>query len=404
MLVQLAWRNIWRNRRRTLITTASILFAVLFATFMESLQKGAWNNTINNVVNFYVGYAQIHLEGYWDERSLDLAFSGEEVTNLARKAPGVQAVVPRLESYALASTGNNTLVATVIGIDPELEDGMTHLSGRLIAGKYLTPEDQTVLLAAGAAKQLELGVGDTLLLIGQGYHGVNAAGKYPITGIVEFATPELNKSMVCLPLVEAQWLYGADGLVTSLALQLPNQRAIQPALHYLDQQLPDETYEVMDWKAMMPDLLEAKALDSAGNIIVYCILYLIIGFGIFGTILMMIKEREYEFGVLIAIGMRRWRLAMVVWLEIIFLGLLGAMAGILCSTPLVYYFRVNPLRFSGDYASALEKFGFEPIFPTEFRLGIFLTQALVVLAITIVLGLFPFRKLKQLEPVAAMRS
>ena len=79
----------------------------------------------------------------------------------------------------------------------------------------------------------------------------------------------------------------------------------------------------MDWKELIPDLVRAKALDSAGNYIVYCILYLIIAFGIFGTILMMTKERSYEFGVLVAIGMRRFRLSATVWLEVIMLQCAG---------------------------------------------------------------------------------
>jgi len=160
----------------------------------------------------------------------------------------------------------------------------------------------------------------------------------------------------------------------------------------------------MDWQEMLPDLMQAKQLDSAGNVIVYIILYLVIAFGIFGTILMMTKEREYEFGILISIGMRRARLGAVIWLETIMLGLLGALAGILASVPIVYYFHVNPIRFSGDYAGALEKFGFEPIFPAEFAPHIFLTQAIVVFVVTSLLALYPLLKIRKLQPVEAMRD
>ncbi|MCO6491158.1 MAG: FtsX-like permease family protein, partial [Phaeodactylibacter sp.] len=241
-------------------------------------------------------------------------------------------------------------------------------------------------------------------LISQGYHGVNAAGKYPIKGMANFGSPELNKQMVYLPLPVAQYFYGANGLVTSLALKLDDQDDIKPALKSLYQKLDTSAYEVMDWKDMLPDLVEAKAVDSAGNVIVYVILYLIIAFGIFGTILMMSKEREYEFGVLISIGMHRWQLAFTVWLEIIMLGLLGALLGILASMPLVWYFHVNPLRFSGDYAAAMEKFGFEAIFPAIFEAHIFLTQALLVFIITALLALYPIFKIRRLKPVQAMRA
>ncbi len=119
---------------------------------------------------------------------------------------------------------------------------------------------------------------------------------------------------------------------------------------------------------------------------------------------MMTKEREYEFGVLVGIGMRRTALSMVVWMEIRMLGMLGAILGILATTPIVWYFNLNPMRFSGNYANVLEKFGFEPIFPTAFDLSIFITQASIVFVITALLAIYPWVKIRRLEPVTAMRD
>ncbi len=404
MIIKLAWRNIWRNQRRTLITIASILFAVLFSSFMEALQKGAWDNMINNVVNFYYGYAQIHEKGYWDEKSLEKAFVwNEQLKALPEQIEPLLSTVPRLESFALASTGEDTRGAMVVGTEPALEQQLSGLEDRLIEGTYLEELDQAVVIASGVASGLDLEVGDTLLLISQGYHGVNAAGKYPVKGIVKFASPELNKQLVYLPLKEAQWFYGAEGRITSLAFKLKSDRDIKATLKATAGLIDTAQYEIMDWKAMMPDLLEAKALDSAGNVIVYIILYMIIAFGIFGTILMMTKERSYEFGILVAIGMKRHLLALTVWLEMIFLGLLGAIAGVLVAVPVVYYFKVNPIRFSGDYAVTMEKFGFEPVFPALFDWKIFAIQAVLVLIITAALAFYPIIKIQRLKPVNAMR-
>jgi putative ABC transport system permease protein len=405
MLIQLAWRNIWRNRRRTFITMASILFAVLFASFMESIQKGAWNHMINSVVNYYFGFAQVQEKGYWDEQSIDKAFPLEDsLQQLSSRVREVQAVVPRLESFALASAGNKTAAVMVIGIDPAAEDNMTRLKSRLVQGEYLESGDAAAILAEGVAENLGLAVGDTIVFISQGYRGANAAGKYPVKGIANFGSPDLNKQMAYLPLEEAQYFYGAPGLVTSLALKLESADDIAPAIKTLQSQLDTAVYDILDWKEMLPDLVEAKAVDSAGNVIIYIILYLIIAFGIFGTILMMAKEREYEFGVLIAIGMKRWQLGFSVWLEVIMLGLLGALAGILASMPLVWYFQVNPIRFTGDYAAAMEQFGFEPIFPATFQLYIFLLQAFFVFLLTAIMALYPLWKIRKLQPVAAMRA
>ena len=405
MIFKLAWRNIWRNKRRTYITVGSILFAVLFASFMEAIQRGAWNNMINNVVNFYFGYVQVHQDGYWAEQSIDKAFTYDaSLSKLETEIHEVKVVVPRLESFALASTGEHTMGTLLVGIDPVQENKMTSLEARLEAGSYLEKEDKAVLVAEGVLENLKLSLGDTLLLISQGYHGVNAAGKYPVKGVISFASPELNKQLVYLPLLEAQWFYGAENLVTSLAFKIDKQRDIAPAISAMQTQLDTSLYEIMDWKEMMPDLLEAKALDSAGNVVVYIILYMIIAFGIFGTILMMTKERSYEFGVLVSIGMKRRLLAATVWLEVVIMGILGAIIGVLVTMPIVWYFKLNPIRFSGDYASTMEKFGFEPVFPASFDLDIFITQAIIILILTALLAIYPIWKIQRLEPVQAMRT
>ena len=405
MIFKLAWRNIWRSRRRTFITIASILFAVLASSFMEALQQGAWNNMINNVVNFYFGYAQIHTKGYWEEQSIDKAFEvGSEISTLEEEIPQIKGLIPRLESFALSSTGEHTMGTLVIGVDPDRENKMTGLKDRIVAGSYFKADDKAVLISAGVGENLNIQPGDTLLMISQGYHGVNAAGKFPVKGIIEFPSPELNKQMVYLPLKEAQWFFGAEALHTSVAIKLEGNDDIPPLMEAMEQKLDTNVYEFMDWREMMPELVEAKELDSAGNMVVYLILYMIIAFGIFGTILMMTKEREYEFGILLAVGMKRRLLSTTVWLEVVMLGIVGALAGIVVSIPLVWYFHLNPIRFSGEYAASMEKFGFDPVLPTSLNWKIFVAQALVVFLLTAILALFPFLKIRKLKPVEAMRS
>jgi len=406
MILKMAWRNIWRNRRRTWITVASILFAVLLSSLMESLQKGAWNNMIGNMVNYYTGYAQVHSKGFWEEQVIDNAFSLEEF--VAEVGPdavgGLSGYLPRIESFALASTGNKTSGVLIAGVSPGAEDEMSDVAARIVQGSYLEESSDAVLIGEELAVHLNLGPGDTLILISQGYQGVNAAGKYPVSGIVRFGSPELSKQMVYMPLAAAQWFFGAADRVTAVALDIPSPKKIEGVIAALESRLDTSLYEVMSWEEMLPELLEAKAMDSAGNYVVYFILYMVITFGILGTILMMLKEREYEFGILIAIGMHKLQLAVVTWVEIILMGLTGSLLGILAAFPVVWYFQVFPLRFTGDMGDMLEKFGFEPIFPAELNPVIFAWQALIVLCITALLAVFPWLKIKRLKPVEAMKS
>ena len=109
-----------------------------------------------------------------------------------------------------------------------------------------------------------------------------------------------------------------------------------------------------------------------------------------------LREHAYKGEVkIVAIAFKFFRISNV---------LIGAVAGILLSIPLVYYFYVNPLVFKGDMAKAYEKFGVEAVLPAAFDWDVFVMQALVVFCMTSILALYPIFKIKRLEPVKAMRA
>jgi putative ABC transport system permease protein len=403
-LVKMASRNIWRNKRRTFITAASIMFAVFAAVSVSSIQVGAWDHMVNSIVNYHFGYAQIHRQGYWDEKTIDNAFEINEDLDILYNSPDIIDLVPRIESFALASNQSSTKGVMLIGVDPGKEDALTNLSSRIAHGAYFNDSEPSALVAEGLAEYLNLELDDTLILISQGYHGINAAGKYPVRGLVHFGSPELNKQMVYLPLEEAKWFYGTEGLITTLVLKTDAPDDIKRTVSFMRANLEEEKYEVLDYEEMIPDLIQARELDTVGAQIILLILYVLIAFGIFGTMLMMLKERQYEFGVLKAIGMKTHYLGFMLWLETIFLGVMGCIAGIVISFPTVYHFHENPITLKGDMATAYEKFGVEPVLPAAMDSDIFIGQAIVVFIMISIMSVIPVIKLKKLKPVEAMRS
>ncbi|MGK7397897.1 MAG: ABC transporter permease [Candidatus Cyclobacteriaceae bacterium M3_2C_046] len=405
MNIKLAWRNLWRNKRRSLITIASITFAVFFACLMLSMQLGTYEKMIDNAVRFHTGYIQIHQQGYWEEKTLDNSFVYDDsLRSMVKQTKNVQDIVPRLESFALASYRESTKGAMVIGMDPEAENILTNTREKMVEGSYLQSGDQQALISQGLADYLDIGINDTLVLISQGFRGINSAGKYAVKGIVKIPSPELNNQLVYLPLTEAQWFYGAEQRLTALALVVAEADDVKNVIQSLQGKLPREKYEVMGWREMMPELVQSIELDYVSGVILLYILYAVIGFGIFGTFLMMTNERVYEFGILLSIGMKRFRLQAVMFLEIIFMGLLGVLAGVLISFPILLYFFNNPVQMGGEYAELYEQFGMEPILPFSLDPVIFLRQAIVVLIMSLLIGIYPMVKIYKLDPARAIRN
>ena len=405
MYLKLAWRNIWRNKRRTWITVAAIAFAVFFSAILKSSQLGSYARMIDNVARFYTGYIQVQGKGYWDDKTLDTSF--EYNNNLLQKIGNinyVEVAAPRIESFTLTSFGSQTKGALVLGIDPGPENLLTHVKDKIIEGDYLEKNDKAALLSEGLAKYLKIKVGDTLVMISQGYRGVNSAAKYPVKGIVKFPAPDLNNQLVYLPLKEAQWFYGAEDRLTNIALVINHVDLTETVVDELTAELDAATYDIKGWRAMMPELLQQIELDYVGGLIMRYILYAVIAFGIFGTFLMMVNERKYEFGIMMAIGMKRYRLQVIVFLETIMIALTGTVVGVLLSLPIIIYFFFNPIYFTGEYAELFEKFGVEPILPFSVEPEVFTGQVEVILIITLILALYPLWAILRLKINQAIRG
>ena len=404
MILKLTWRNLWRNTRRSLITISSIAFAVMLAIIMGALQKGVFDNLIRNVVSFYSGYLQVHRAGYWDERVIEESFESDPaLLDSLSTVPGVRAIVPRLESFALASSGNTTKGCMVTGTVAGPEAMMTGLREKITEGDYLDGSGRGVLVAEGLARKLRLGVHDTIVLLGQGYRGSFAAGKYLVRGLVRFGAPQLNNTMVFMDLPDAQGYAGAEAQLTSLAFAIDDPGNLARIKTDVTQRI-GQGYEVMTWGEMMPDIEHHIRADKAGFYIQAGILYLIIAFGLYSTLLMMLAERRHEFGMLVAIGMKKARLAMMLLAENIMLSILGTGAGMLLALPVVLYLKHRPIRFSGQVAKAYEQFGFEAIFPAALDGGIFITQALIVLSLSLLIGIYPVLHVARIDPVASMKK
>ncbi len=101
-------------------------------------------------------------------------------------------------------------------------------------GQYFTNRNnQGILIGNGLAKYLQLKLGDTLVLLGQGYHGSTAAGQYLIQGIFHFPLEQLNNSLVYLFLPDAQSLFGAPGRLSSISIMLSKPDDINATTHFL---------------------------------------------------------------------------------------------------------------------------------------------------------------------------
>ena len=405
MILKVAWRNIWRNKRRTLITSASVFFAVFFGLMMRSMQIGTFGRISDNLVSSYSGHIQIHKKGYSEEKIINNSFEpASEDINKIKTLKHVKAFVPRIESFALASSGEHTKGCFVTGISPEEENNMTKISDKVTLGNYLTDNDKGALIGDKLASFLEVGINDTIILLGQGYHAASAAGKYPIRGLLHFPSPRLNSSLVYISLKEAQELYSTENKLTGIAVLLDADKNTASVKSEISGFLNLDKYEVQDWGEILPELKQLIQTKSVSSYVMLGLLYMIVGFGVLGTVIMMTAERRKEFGLLVAVGMKKFRLEMTVFSETIFLGFVGVILGFAASLPIIFYYSINPIVLSGTMAAMYEKNGFEPVIQFSSDTGYMFAQLIIVGIIVLISATYPIFKISSLKPVNAMHA
>lgn len=437
---------------------------------MRSLELGSYNLMINNTIASYMGYLQVQNKDYLDDPTLDNSFyCSDNLLNKLSAIEGIKAVVPRIESFTLASTGMQTKGVVVIGVDPLREKDLSNPEGKIVKykitpdaleklksenissdvlskikglinnsyinltaiqadlkldkeqaqkymplfseyfayhGRMFSDDENAVLISDRLARFLKITVDDTVILMGQGYHGVNAAGTFAVKGIIKIPAPDLDNKLIYMPLKTAQEFFSMPGQITSVSINLLDnsdkgmKEARQKIMSYLDEQ----KMVVKTWKEFNEVLFQQIQSDNQSGKIIIGFLYLIVFFGIFGTVLMMIHERKHEFGILISIGMRRYKLLLITILEMSFIGIMGVLSGVAISIPILYMGSKYPVRLTGDLAQIMEEMGFEPLMPLEWIDTYILWQGLIVALMVIFSCIYPLRKILTINEVDALRS
>ncbi len=402
--LKLAWRNLWRNRRRTIIAISSIVFSVLLASWMRSMQEGSYNSMIENSVKFYSGYLQVQDTAYWNERTLENSFKATSaLKEKIAKIKDVTLVANRVESFALAANKLKSKPVMVMGIEPEAEDQITNISSKIKTGKFLKNGDKGAILGKRLADFLQLQVGDTLVMISQGYHGISANGLFKVEGIMSHPNAEFDKQLVFLDIETARDFYSAYGLSTSLVVMTSDHYQVKHLKKDIAKILPPNN-KVMTWVDMQPEIMQLIESDRGSGLIMLGVLYMVIAFGMFSVVLMMVKERSREFGVVHAVGMQKIKLSIIVFFETIFIGLIGCTIGLVISYTFCLYFFYNPIPLSGEMATAVEQYEMEPYMFFSMKSSLFYSQMILVFIISVIISIFPIYNISRLKITEAMRG
>jgi len=460
------WRNRRRTLITSASVFFAVIFALFFRSLQLGSYDHMFRNAIESYTGYIqVQHKDYWDEKIVDNTfTYDSRLDEEIIAD-----ENVIATIPRFESFALASNGPQTKGVLVMGIEPEKESYLSKISDKMVKYRLtpeaikniendpdipdkvkelailfensayttvsrlqldlaITDKEALHLMPAienhtafengiiqmgqpGAwvgeklSQYLQLGIGDTIVLISQGYHATTAAGKYEIKGIVKIPLPDIDNKIVYLPLDICQNLFNAERNLTSLAIAVNNneEKAIGKSVARINQMISDDL-RVMEWREMNEIMVSQMDADDKGGMIMIGILYLVIAFGVFGTVLMLTAERKREFGVLVAIGMQKRKLASIMTYEMLLIGFLGILAGSLIATLIILYGVNHPIIFKGEFAKMFEEYGMEPMMVFQ-GIGFYFIWQVVIVAIMVFIAIgYPLRKIFGMNVVNALRA
>jgi ABC-type lipoprotein release transport system permease subunit len=214
----------------------------------------------------------------------------------------------------------------------------------------------------------------------------------------------MNERIVYTKLEDAQWFFSAYDRLTSLLITPERPARHQQLANTLKNEDFLNDYKVYTWEELQPELVRTVAFDQATTFVFLMILYIVVGFGIFGTVLTMVLEREKEFGVLISVGMHRRKLSFVILTETLIINFMGVLLGMVLALPFLIYLYHNPIPLSEDLGTVMADFGMEAILPFSLDPNIFIQQGLIIFCISMVIVLYPISRILTLNVLDASRK
>ncbi|RRD02719.1 ABC transporter permease [Prevotella sp. OH937_COT-195] len=399
-MLKLAWLNINRNTHRTLITMTSVLVAVFFCIMLNSVHKGIWNSSINSMLKMTGGHVEIHKKEFVQSKSIDdIMTMNRAAIDSITLIPHVQGVFPCLESFVLIShsSGNTSKGVALVGVVPKAEKQRLGLVTKIIEGKGLTETNRGILIGKNLSGQMKIGVGDSVIIIGKGYHGTSAVGMLPILGILEIPVANIDKSTIFTNLEIAQELFGAHNGYSSIYIMADQTDNVDAIKRNIGKILPAEEYEITDWRTSLGDFIDYSDLTEALGFVIKFFLYLLVGSNILGTIIMQTNERKQEFSMMIALGISRKRLCLSLFYELIIIVMSSVLVASIISFIIVYYFSGHPITLSGESADILLKYSICPKITLAISKELFINQILMVLCICMAVIMYPISVIRHLK-------
>lgn len=403
MLLSLAWRNIWRNKRRSLIIIAAIAIGLLSGLFASAVMFGMGESLINSTIDRDLGHIQIHTKTFEDDKLLiDTIPEAKNILSEIKSQKNVTGSSARLIIEGMISSATSSGGVRITGIIPGDETQVTSIHNQIVEGHYFeSDEANQILLGYKLAENLGIRERSRVVLSFQGLDGNIIYGAFRVTGIFRTESTMFDRSTVFIQVDDILPLLESTPIYHELTIRVNSVQNVDTVYSKLKNSYSN--LFVQGWKELAPELkLMDEMIGLQLNIFLGVILFALV-FGITNTMLMSVLERVREFGVLMAIGMKRRRVFSMIIIETITLSLVGGIAGMILASISIAYFGVTGIDLSA-FAAGMSEWGLGSILYPTLPVYFYISITIMILFTAVLSAVYPALKAIRLKPAAAIRT
>lgn len=415
-LLKIAFKNLFRHKLRTFVSVIAIAFAVMIVVFARGYITGLVDSFIADHIQYNSGHIKIVDRDYHEqERLLPLnypveGFEGQGLEGMItslEEIDSVERVIPRLKFGAMVSLGNELVTMSGWGIVPDQELAFTDIEHLLAEGRMVRSGQLEVVMGTALLEKINRQVGDTVTILSNTAFNSLTGVTYKIVGRLETGLKMLNEVVFYLPLDQVQRVLYMEGQVTELLLVTEDRNLVGQVLPEVNDLLKGspggDRYLALSYKEtsdVMPFMEIAKLVYNQ----IYIFLVLLACIVVVNTMIMIVKERTREIGMMAALGLESKNILQLFVIEGSIMGIIGSFVGAILGSIINGYLATNGIDFSSALAGISSEHMINSIIYTASSTGNTIFAFFLGVVIVTLACIIPARRAARLEPTEAMRE
>ena len=406
MILSVAWRNIWRNKVRSTVILVAIVIGIFAGAFTWAFYEGMAQQRVRSAIITEVSHIQIHNAKYLkDPDQKYIINNSNEMLEKLKSDSNVLSVSARILVNAMVTSAHTGSGVKMVGIDPESEKKVTNLFSKVIEGHYLdgsTSRRKPIVISSSLAEKLQVKLRSNVILTFQQMNDSIVKDAFRVVGIYKTTNTNFDDLNVFVRKSDlASLLRLKDGSVHEIAIRLKDNNAdLASEVNKIKGEF--KNYDIQSWRDLMPEVSLVEDTMDISMIFFLAIILLGLLFGIINTMLMAVLDRTKELGMLMAVGMNRLRVFMMIILETVMLSLTGGAAGVLIATGISLLTHRSGISLAA-WSKAYERLGYDTMVYPDISVKIITIVVVMVVITGIIAAIFPAIKALKLKPAEAIR-